>query len=350
MDNFYQRETFRKLKTSVELDVFKKQDVNKIYKYNDFLVEQIYPLDEKSATNLTNKINYIKDSYLNETNKIYYSIIPDKNYYTDNSHLKPDYDKMKQIMKNNLKDLQYIDIFQNLKLDSYYYTDSHWKQEKLQSVAKTIANNMNFTINQNYNEQKVATFKGVYAGQLPINTKEDEMKILVNDAITDANVYNYETKEQGGIYNFKKLSGYDKYDIYLSGATPLIEISNSNNKTNKTLVIFRDSYASSLAPLLMEGYSKITLVDTRYISPKILNEYVNFENADILFIYSTLVINSSMALKQKKQRFIYNKNKRIEYFSLGEIPENLAEEKTSKAQIKMCFVVANNENWQTLFD
>ena len=297
MDNFYQRETFRKLKTSVELDIFKKQDVNKIYKYSDFLVEQIYPLDEKSITNLTNKINYIKDNYLNETNKIYYSIIPDKNYYTDNSHLKPDYDKMKQIMKNNLKDLQYIDIFQNLKLDSYYYTDSHWKQEKLQSVAKTIADNMNFSITQNYNEQKVATFKGVYAGQLPINTKEDEIKILVNNVIADANAYNYETKEQGGIYNFKKLTGYDKYDIYLSGATPLIEISNSNNKTNKTLVIFRDSYASSLAPLLMEGYSKITLVDTRYISPKILNEYVNFENADILFIYSTLVINSSMALK-----------------------------------------------------
>ena len=297
MDNFYQRETFRKLKTSVELDIFKKQDVNKIYKYNDFLVEQIYPLDEKSATNLTNKINYIKESYLNETNKIYYSIIPDKNYYTDNSHLKLDYDKMQQIMENNLNGLQYIDIFQDLSLDSYYYTDSHWKQEKLQNVAKTIAENMNFSITQNYNEQKVATFKGVYAGQLPINTKEDKIKILVNDIIADANAYNYETKEQGGIYNFKKLTGYDKYDIYLSGATPLIEISNSNNKTNKTLVIFRDSYASSLAPLLMEGYSKITLVDTRYISPKILNEYVNFENADILFIYSTLVINSSMALK-----------------------------------------------------
>lgn len=297
MDNFYQREMFRKLKTSVEIDVFKKQDVNKIYKYNDFLVEQIYPLDEKSVTNLTNKINYIKDSYLNETNKIYYSIIPDKNYYTDNSHLKLDYDKMKQIMKNNLKDLQYIDIFQDLNLDSYYYTDSHWKQEKLPNVVETISENMNFSITQNYNEQKVATFKGVYAGQLPINTKEDEIKILVNDVMANVNVYNYETKEQGGIYNFKKLNGYDKYDIYLSGATPLIEINNQNNKTNKTLVIFRDSYASSLAPLLTEGYSKITLVDTRYISPKILNEYVNFENADILFIYSTLVINSSMALK-----------------------------------------------------
>lgn len=297
MDNFYQREDFRKLKTTVELDVFKKQDVNKIYEYNGYLVEQIYPLDEKSVTNLTNKINYIKDSYLNETNKIYYSIIPDKNYYTDNNHLKFDYDKMKQIMQNNLKDLQYIDIFQDLGLDSYYYTDSHWKQEKLQNVAKTIAQNMNFNISENYNEQKIATFKGVYAGQLPINTKEDEIRILINNTIGYANVYNYETKEQGGIYNFKKLKGYDKYDIYLSGATPLIEISNSNNETNKTLVIFRDSYASSLAPLLTEGYSKITLVDTRYISPKILNEYVNFANSDVLFIYSIMVINNSFGLK-----------------------------------------------------
>ena len=38
------------------------------------------------------------------------------------------------------------------------------------------------------------------------------------------------------------------------------------------------------------------------------------------------------------------------YFSLDEIPENLAEEKTSKEQIKMCFEAANSENWQTLFD
>ena len=38
------------------------------------------------------------------------------------------------------------------------------------------------------------------------------------------------------------------------------------------------------------------------------------------------------------------------YFSLDEIPENLAEEKTNKEQIKMCFEAANSENWQTLFD
>ena len=39
-----------------------------------------------------------------------------------------------------------------------------------------------------------------------------------------------------------------------------------------------------------------------------------------------------------------------QYFSLNELPENLAEEKTNKEQIEMCFNAYNDKNWQTLFD
>lgn len=40
----------------------------------------------------------------------------------------------------------------------------------------------------------------------------------------------------------------------------------------------------------------------------------------------------------------------IKYFSLDEIPENLAKEKTTKEQIEMCFEAYKNKNWQTQFD
>ena len=40
----------------------------------------------------------------------------------------------------------------------------------------------------------------------------------------------------------------------------------------------------------------------------------------------------------------------IKYFSLDEIPENLAEEKTNREQIEMCFKAVSNENWQVEFD
>ena len=40
----------------------------------------------------------------------------------------------------------------------------------------------------------------------------------------------------------------------------------------------------------------------------------------------------------------------IKYFSLDEIPDNLAEEKSNIEQIRMCFKAIKDENWQTQFD
>lgn len=38
-------------------------------------------------------------------------------------------------------------------------------------------------------------------------------------------------------------------------------------------------------------------MQVQYISPKLLPNYVEFNNQDILFMYSTLVINDSYSLK-----------------------------------------------------
>lgn len=300
MDQFIKRDEFRKLKVVIEQKVLGRNDSNQIYKYNDSLIKQEYPLNEKSVMNLTKKINQIKNMYLNETNNIYYSIVPDKNYYTDEQkYLKMDYSKIEQIMQENLIDMEYIDIFDILKLEDYYYTDTHWKQEKLQKVLDKIGSKMNFKdrLKTNFEERKITNFKGVYSGQLPLETKEDIIKILTNNIIETSKVYNYETNKETKIYDLEKINSIDKYDIYLSGATPLLKITNTSAKTEKELVVFRDSFGSSIIPLFTEAYKTITVVDTRYISSSLLKEYVEFENKDVLFIYSTLIVNNSSTLK-----------------------------------------------------
>lgn len=40
----------------------------------------------------------------------------------------------------------------------------------------------------------------------------------------------------------------------------------------------------------------------------------------------------------------------IKYFSLDEIPNNLAGEKTNREQIEMCFKAHNDKIWETQFD
>ena len=74
-------------------------------------------------------------------------------------------------------------------------------------------------------------------------------------------------------------------------------IDNPYNWTNDRLIIFRDSFASSITPLMIEAYSEIVLVDLRYISSDMIGEYVDFENVDVLFMYSTSMLNNSFAMK-----------------------------------------------------
>ena len=295
-DQFIERDTFRKIKIDIELST--KGEYNNLYLYDDYIIEEIFPLNSNSINNLTSKINYIKDTYLNDNSNIYYTIIPDKNYFVNNGNLKLDYNKLQDMMKNNLSNINYINIFDKLTLDNYYKTDTHWKEEDLFNVANTIANQMNFDITNNNNVvNTITTFKGSYAGRLSVTKDIDTIKTISNPSTLNSSVYNYETKKYTDIYDYTKINSLDKYDIYLSGAVPIIDITNNNTSSDKELIVFRDSYGSSLIPLLIEGYKKITVIDIRYISSKILNKYIDFNDQDVLFMYSILTINNSFSIR-----------------------------------------------------
>lgn len=294
-DQFVERDAFRKIKIDIELST--KGEYNNLYLYDDYIIEEIFPLNSNSINNLTNKINYIKDTYLNDNSNIYYTIIPDKNYFINNGNLKLNYNKLQDMMKNNLSNINYINIFDKLTLDNYYKTDTHWKEEDLFNVANTIANQMNFDITNNNVVNTITTFKGSYAGRLSVTKDIDTIKTISNPSTLNSSVYNYETKKYTDIYDYTKINSLDKYDIYLSGAVPIIDIINNNSSSDKELIVFRDSYGSSLIPLLIEGYKKITVIDIRYISSKILNKYIDFNDQDVLFMYSILTINNSFSIR-----------------------------------------------------
>lgn len=295
-DQFISRENFRKLKVNTELKIFRKKDYNNLYEYNGYLIENIYPLNEKSVNNTVNKINQIQQKYITAENNVYFTIVPDKNYFVDENNLKLEYSKLEEKMKNGIN-AKYISIKEILELDDYYKTDSHWKQENLEKIANLLMENMEIKTKVSYNQKEITNFQGTYAGRIPVETDNDKIIIMTNEILEQAKVYNYDKNENSVIYNYDKINSLDKYDIYLSGAVSLMTIENEMATTDKELIVFRDSYGSSLIPLLIPGYKKITVIDTRYISPKLLSEYIEFKNQDVLFIYSTLLINNSFTLK-----------------------------------------------------
>ena len=293
-DQFVQRDLFRGIKAFWSMKIFAQKDNNNLFEKDDAIYKMEYPLKENNVKKSAQKINYVFEKYLQNMN-VYYSIIPDKNYYLKNdNHLKMDYDKVQQIVQNELsKQFKYIDIRDGLKLEDYYRTDLHWKQENLKDVVQIIQKEMGQVgTDVNYNIQNKGEFYGAYYGQLATNVLPDNLYILTNETIENCTTYNFETKKKASIYT--ETNSADRYDIFVSGATPLISIDNPNATTDKELILFRDSFGSSISPLLVENYSKIILVDLRYVSSNLLGEFIKFNNQDVLFLYSTIVLNQNI--------------------------------------------------------
>lgn len=278
-----------------------ERDENGVYIAEGYASKLNYPLDEKSLTYAGMRFRYVYEQYLKDSgSKVYVSIVPDKNYFLAEKNGFPalDYSRLTEILTGEMDYAEYIDIFPLLELSDYYHTDTHWRQETLPDVAAHIAASMGVTLSAEYTPTELETpFYGVHFRQADIALEPDALVYLNSDFLSECRVYDAETDSYTDVYNMELAAADDPYEIFLSGAKSLLTIENPNAATDKELIIFRDSFASSIAPLLAEGYAKITLVDIRYLSPMLLSRFVDFHGQDVLFLYSTLVLNSSSAIK-----------------------------------------------------
>lgn len=296
LDQFYLRDSFRQIKTLFSMEILQQNDYHDVYVNNGFASKIEYPLSEYSLNYVTTLFNNIKDLYLQDNN-IYLSIIPDKHYYSDGYYPSIDYDYFVEYINNNL-DFKYIDIFDNLSLTDYYHSDPHWNQTCIQDVASEILLAMNKEMEGNFKvEHALSDFNGLYQSQLGLTLNKESISYLTNDIIENALVTDLITGEVLPVYNYVKLDAVDPYDFFLSGAMPLLEITNEDCDNDDELIIFRDSYGSSITPLLIPNYKKITMIDVRYINSDFLGDYIDFKDKEVLFLYSTTVLNNSSTLR-----------------------------------------------------
>lgn len=301
LDQFPLREKFRSLKAVCTFYLFREKDNNDVYLAKGYASKLEYPMKEDSISRAAGRFAYVYDKYLKNTEvKTYFSIIPDKNVYLAeaNGYLSMDYKALYTLIKEQMNYAKYIDITGLLSLEDYYKTDTHWRQEKLIPVAEALGDGMGTQVGAEYALKTLdIPFYGVYYGQSALPLAPEELNYFTNETLENCVVYDYQNNKQTVIYDMEKAFGKDPYEMFLSGSLPLLTIENPNAATDKELILFRDSFGSSIAPLLVEGYSKITLVDIRYIHPDLLGKYIEFRNQDVLFLYSTLVLNNGETIK-----------------------------------------------------
>lgn len=302
-DQFPNRFGFRTIKSYIRFYVFMQKDNNDIYIENGYAAKLEYPLNENSISTAANKFQYIYDKYMSDKQlNIFFSVIPDKSYYlgANKGYPSMDYERLFDIIKQGTEFAEYIDITDTLTIEDYYKTDTHWKQQNLLKLTNRLSDRLGISADMSMKYDEVLLdlpFYGVYYGQSALPLPSENLVYLTNDTISNCTVFNAETNKTTNVYDLEKLYGRDPYDIYLSGASALLVIDNPNAQNDKELTVFRDSFGSSLVPLLIEGYSKITLIDIRYLASDYVGSFVEFNDQDVLFIYSTLILNQASTLK-----------------------------------------------------
>ena len=301
LDQFPMRDGFRTVKSLFHYYVLGQKDNNGIYLTDGFAVKQEYPLKEESVDHAVSRFEYLYHKYLTDSN-VYMAIVPDKGFYLaeESGHLAMDYQEMFDQFREKMPWAQQIDLTDVLSAEDYYKTDTHWRQENLLAAAGKICQSLG--VSQPEKEMFTQTalerpFYGVYYGQAALPMKPDTMYLLESDVLKNCTVHDYETGKNTPVYDMSKLNSKDLYDVFLSGSKSLLTIENPNAKTDRELIVFRDSFGSSMVPLLVSDYAKVTVVDIRYIQIDVLERFLDFHGQDVLLLYSTLVLNNSSTIK-----------------------------------------------------
>ena len=295
-DNFPLRKEFRALKAGTSKYVFQKLDNNGVYMWDGYISSMEYPMNPEELEYAGKRFSYINNKYLSEANNVYFSLIPDKNAFMaeESGHLSMDYDAFADKMAECVPFAQYIDIYPLLSLEDYYKTDTHWRQESITDVAAHLLSAMGATADEAYTEETLTEdFRGVYYGQYALPVDGEKIVALSNAAISSATVYDHQNQREIPVYNKELSDSKDPYEVYLSGSLSYVQLNNPLSNNGKRLIIFRDSFTSSLAPLLLSGYDEVHLLDIRYQMSDALCPRVDFKDADVLFLYSAQVLNTA---------------------------------------------------------
>lgn len=192
----------------------------------------------------------------------------------------------------------------------YYRTDHHWTSLGAYlgySAAAPVMKYNPYSIDKFSIEHAASDFRGtLYSKTLDNGIAPDiiDFYSLNNPEIKSTITVKSDGKEtvHEGLYYREYLTKKDKYSSYLGLNVPCLEINTTlpEGTDNGSLLVIKDSYAHSLIPFLCNNYSKITVLDLRYINTNLEN-FVNISEYDnVLFMYNVITFSEDTNLKKLK--------------------------------------------------
>lgn len=306
-DQFPFRDSLISFKSSFERMLGKTEENGVYIGKDNFLFEAPAGVDSEKLKALTDAVSKfgqsnkkLKKAFILSPNSS--DILPEKLP----SKLKiEDRSKAFSTVKKALSSYSWIDcksIFekQKEKENLFYSTDHHWTTRAAYLAFKNLSSQWKLgASDKNYSFYTVSdSFQGTLSSTAAVNDRADKIEICVPKKQEGKFTVLYESsgRKTATFFEKEKLLQKNQYEVFLGGNYDKVIIS-TTAETTATLLVFKDSYANCLLPMLTPYFSKIVVIDPRYFSDSLKGVMGEIQFTHILFLYNmnTFLGDTSLA-------------------------------------------------------
>ena len=173
--------------------------------------------------------------------------------------------------------------------DWYYRTDHHWTgdgafaayEQFMQTSGRAALTRDDFF------RRTVAGYTGSTRSRSALwLTAADTLQIDEPIDVPVSVTFSDEEAVYDSLFFEEHLSEYDWYPLFLDGNHPVTVIENRTGAAQGTLLMVKDSFGNTLAPLLVPSFGRIVMVDPRYYRGAVSELAAAYEADELLFCYS----------------------------------------------------------------
>ena len=182
----------------------------------------------------------------------------------------------------------------------YYATDHHWTTDGAYAAYRAVCGPLGWAEERFERSVVCGSFVGSLSAsggfRLPVSDeialyRQEENGVLL--AVLDP-----ETGTRAvSCYDAGALEGDDPYEVFFGGNFPRLTIETSAD-TDRTLLVFKDSYANCFLPFAAGQYRRIDIIDPRYYAESASRLFATESYTDILFLYNADTLSKDTSLRK----------------------------------------------------
>ena len=311
-DQFPLRDGLIAFKTFADRVVGKNEENGVYIGKNGYLFDSQTPLDKKQVKAISEAVLEFKAEH--QSFETAFVLVPNSSYvYSDYLPKYLDTDNQRQLISYVHKQINDETILWpaaakllKAKADEtslYYKTDHHWTTRAAYILFKDIALSWGLEEDEKAIDEKFSfyeisdSFEGTLASTSGVHDTKDKVEICVPDKSEGTYVVSLESsgEKTASLFFKDKLKNKNHYEVFLGGNYDKVIIS-TVAESKRSLLLIKDSYANCMIPMLTPYFSKIVVIDPRYLTDSLDSIVKENDFSHMMYLYNvnTLLEDSSL--------------------------------------------------------